>query len=116
DNFEGARARVRQARALLEFLARSAAPEADAHGALLRKELDLLRGLPDYYLYHEYLAEVNAPVYFHEFAARAEARGLQYLGEATLRDMLGDHVPADADEMVRRLAPGLVQAEQYRAF
>jgi methyltransferase-like protein/protein-L-isoaspartate O-methyltransferase len=115
DRFAGPADRVRQARAVLEALA-AAAPEGDGYGTALRKELGLLRGVPDHYLYHEYLAEVNAPVYFHEFNARAEARGLQYLGEAALLDMLTDHLPPDVRQTLRLLAADLVQAEQYLDF
>jgi SAM-dependent methyltransferase/methyltransferase-like protein len=114
--FADPRARVRQARALLEFLARSAPPGADPYGGALREELERLRGLPDYYLFHEYLAEVNAPVYFHEFNARAEARGLQYLGEAALLEMLAGYFPPDVEKTVRLLAAEVAHAEQYMDF
>jgi methyltransferase-like protein len=116
DRFAEPQVRVRQARALLEFLAGSALPETDAYGGALQKELTMLRGLPDYYLFHEYLAEVNAPVYFHEFNERAGARGLQYLGEAAFLDMLAEHFAPAVPDTLRLLATDLVQAEQYMDF
>src|SRR5262249_12693918 len=106
--------RVRQARALLEFNA-AAAPE-NAYGSALLKELQLLRSVPDHYLYHEYLAEENRPVYFHEFNARAEDWGLQYLGEAAFLEMLTEYLAPEAENTLRLLAGDLVQAEQYGDF
>ena len=38
-------------------------------------------------LFHDELAEVNEPVYFHEFAAHAARYGLQYLAEADFFEM-----------------------------
>src|SRR5262249_34675400 len=116
DRFAEPTVRVRQARALLELFARAAPAENDAYGSALRKELELLRGGPDHYLYHEYLAEVNTPVYFHEFIAHAGSWGLQYLGEAAFREMLTEHFPPDVGQTLRLLAPDLVQTEQYMDF
>jgi methyltransferase-like protein/SAM-dependent methyltransferase len=116
DRFAEPTVRVRQARALLELLAGAAPPENDPYGGALRKELELLRGVPDHYLYHEYLAEVNTPVYFHEFAARAGGWGLQYLGEAAFREMLTEQFPPDVGKTLGLLAPDLVGTEQYIDF
>jgi methyltransferase-like protein/SAM-dependent methyltransferase len=116
DRFAEPTVRVRQARALLELFARAAPPENDAYDGALRKELELLRGVPDHYLYHEYLAEVNTPLYFHEFVARAGGWGLQYLGEAAFQEMLTEHFPPDVGQTLRLLAPDLVQTEQYMDF
>jgi SAM-dependent methyltransferase/methyltransferase-like protein len=108
--------RVRQARAVLEFLTTAVPPESDGYGGGLHKELRLLRRVPDHYVFHEYLAEVNTPVYFHEFNSLAEGHGLQYLGEAAFLEMLTDHLAPGVAETVRLLAPGLVQTEQYLDF
>src|SRR5262249_7843017 len=104
DRFGEPAVRVRQARALLEFFDGAAAGH-DAYGGALRKELQLLRAVPDHYLFHEYLAEVNTPVYFHEFNARAEVHGLQYLGEAAFLEMLTEYFPPEVGETLRLLAP-----------
>jgi methyltransferase-like protein/SAM-dependent methyltransferase len=116
DRFSEPAVRIRQARALLEFFAGAGASVTDGYDGALRKELELLRGVPDHYLFHEYLAEENAPVYFHEFNARAEERGLQYLGEAAFLEMLTDHFPPDVARTLELLAPELVQTEQYIDF
>jgi SAM-dependent methyltransferase len=61
-------ARMAAARRLLEQLDH---PEA---ASLMEQGDDIL--------FHDDLAPVNDPVWFHEFAAHAERHGLQYLGEA----------------------------------
>jgi methyltransferase-like protein/SAM-dependent methyltransferase len=116
DRFAEPAVRVRQARAVLEFLAGATPAENDGYGGGLHRELQLLRKVPDHYLFHEYLAEVNTPVYFHEFNALAEGHGLQYLGEAAFLEMLTDHLAPGVANTLRLLAPDLVQAEQYMDF
>jgi methyltransferase-like protein/SAM-dependent methyltransferase len=115
DRFAEPAVRVRQARAVMEFLA-AATPENDSYGGGLHEELQLLRTVSDDYLFHEYLAEVNTPVYFHEFNALAEGHGLQYLGEAAFLEMLTDHLAPGVAETLRLLAPDLVRTEQYLDF
>ncbi|MDQ1315829.1 MAG: hypothetical protein QG662_1938 [Pseudomonadota bacterium] len=48
----------------------------------LLKEIAYLRKAAPSYLFHEYLAEFNAPMRFGEFAAQLDAHGLRYIGEA----------------------------------
>ena len=48
----------------------------------LLKEIAYLKTAAPSYLFHEYLAEYNAPLPFGEFAAQLDAHGLRYVGEA----------------------------------
>lgn len=73
--------KVGQARAFLGFLA-SAHQEADETVRWLRREVAQLTSRSPDALYHDDLAAVNRPVYFHEFVRHAAAHGLQYLAEA----------------------------------
>ena len=54
------------------------------------EEAAALADCPDDILFHDILAPVNDPVYFHEFAAHARRHGLQYLGEADPHDMFDE--------------------------
>ncbi|HEX7970992.1 MAG TPA: class I SAM-dependent methyltransferase [Thiobacillus sp.] len=45
-------------------------------------EIAYLKSAAPSYLFHEYLAEFNAPSSFGEFAARLDTHGLRYVGEA----------------------------------
>jgi SAM-dependent methyltransferase len=65
-----------QARTVLDELA------AEWTDPALLKEIAYLKTAAPSYLFHEYLAEFNAPMRFGEFAAQLDAHGLRYVGEA----------------------------------
>ena len=106
---------VRQARSFLGFLVGSVREPDGNYGRALRQEAELLGKQADSYLFHEHLEDVNLPVYFHEFMARAAAHGLQYLDEAQ-GTRLAACFPADVRETLRQLAPDPVLHEQYLDF
>lgn len=108
--------RVKQARALLDFLAQSARQDGGAYATLLRSELESLRHQADHYLYHEHLEDVNAPMYFHQFAELADAHGLRYLGEARLTTMVTGNFTPDVQKALETIATDQIQAEQYMDF
>jgi hypothetical protein len=56
--------------------------ESEWTDAALLKEIDYLKTAAPSYLFHEYLAEFNAPMAFGEFAGQLDAHGLRYVGEA----------------------------------
>ena len=114
--FEASGDRVGQARAFLDFVAKAIGSEKNTYGAFLNTELQLIRRSADSYLLHEHLEEHNAPVYFHEFAARAEAEGLRFLAEADLGVMVPGHFPAEVADVLQRLAADLVELEQFMDF
>jgi SAM-dependent methyltransferase len=107
--------RVAQARAVLEFLADSVEGDASAYGGTLRTEAEYLRKQADYYILHDHLEEVNDPVYFHEFVARAARHGLVYLGEADFASMLGSDFSPQAKERLARTAD-VLEREQLIDF
>jgi methyltransferase-like protein/SAM-dependent methyltransferase len=107
---------VREARALLQFLADAVPPDNNSYGLLLKSELDTLQAHSDSYLYHEHLEENNDPIYFFEFNERLHARGLRYLGEADLSAMVPPSLPEAAARRLAELAPNLIQMEQYLDF
>src|SRR5262249_12832872 len=82
---------------------------------LLREEVGHLQEQADYYLFHEHLEDINQPLYFHEFARRAAAKGLQYLEEARFGTLPGS-VPAEVRDVVGRISDDLIQREQYLDF
>jgi methyltransferase-like protein/SAM-dependent methyltransferase len=105
-----------QARALMDFLARSCQNETTAYSLLLKEELELQQKVLDAHLYHDHLEEHNDPIYFHEFVERLRGRNLRYLGEANFREMYQGNLPANVQEVLQRLAPDLIQMEQYLDF
>jgi methyltransferase-like protein len=114
--FEDPPTRVRQAAALLDFLASSVAAKDGPYGQLLNEELELLRRVSASYLFHEHLEDTNEPLYFHDFMERAASRGLQYLGEAEVSTMAAYRVPEEVLETLRRISSDQIQAEQYLDF
>ncbi len=108
--------RIAQARALLHFLS-EAQPESEAYGALLQEELKRVTSNKDGYLYHDDLAEINTPVYFHQFVERAAQHGLQYLAEADFFEMQDHMFPAQMAETLRQMAhQQVLLKEQYADF
>ncbi|KQU88301.1 methyltransferase type 12 [Variovorax sp. Root318D1] len=104
------------ARGMLEFLEQSARSDS-----VLKKTLEetmpIVRGASSYYLLHEFLEPCNAPCYFKEFAARAEANGLTYLADAEPSTMFvqnyGDQV---REPLLRECGGSQVLMEQYLDF
>ena len=114
--FKEPKVQAQQARALLDFMAKSAPGENSPYSIQLRNEVEELRKLPDAYIFHDHLEPYNAPVYFHQFVEIANRHGLQYLGETELATMLPSNFPGDTAETLKRIAPDLVRSEQFMDF
>ena len=110
-----AAARVRQSRAMLDFLSHSL-PSETAYGALLRQEIDVLRQEPDAYLFHDHLETVNDPVYFHQFIAAAERHDMQFLAEAEYSMMTPAQLPAAVADGLSSFAADVPVLQQYLDF
>jgi hypothetical protein len=106
------RDRVRRAREILAFLTASVRDPQARYGRMLAEEAERLAGLPDDYVFHEYLEDVNHPVYFHEFVDHAAAYGLQYLWEAYVGE-LGSDLRPEVIQAVRGLTLDLIGQQQY---
>ena len=116
ERFNTPQLRTQQARALLDFLAQSVRQDGGAYSVLLKTELETLRHQADHYLYHEHLEEVNAPLYFYQFANRAKTHGLKYLGESRVGTMVTGNFGPEIEKTLRMLATDQIQAEQYMDF
>jgi methyltransferase-like protein/2-polyprenyl-3-methyl-5-hydroxy-6-metoxy-1,4-benzoquinol methylase len=114
--FQDPPTRVRQARALLDFLAESVGQENSPYHHLLQAELNILRQTPDSYLFHEHLEEHNDPVYFFQFVRQAESKGLRYLAEADLNVMAPGNFRPEIQEVLQQLSDDLIHLEQYMDF
>lgn len=114
--FSEPKQQVQQARAILDFLAQATLAEQSAYGLLLKGELELLRNLPDAYIYHEHLEEVNEALYFREFIARTTNHGLKYLAAADFATMLSSRFAPDVAGTVQRIAPDVIGQEQLMDF
>ncbi len=104
--------RIAKARELLGFFAQSA-PADNPYAGALKAELEQWRKYADAELFHEHLEDINEPVYFHQFAERANRHGLQYLAEADFSAMQPVAFSSEAGEALRRITDDLVQTEQF---
>ena len=96
-------------------MASSVPTSQQVYGALLREEIETLGTVNDSYVVHEELEAENHPVYFSEFAHRADAVGLRFLGEAypSLTDV---QLSPELREKLRQLSADDIQYEQYLDF
>ena len=107
---------IQQGRALLDFIAQSVKGDNNPYVLNLKQELENIKKQPDWYIFHDYLEEVNDPIYFHEFINKVEKYKLQYLGETELKSMLTNKLPKNIQETIHRIAPSQVRLEQMMDF
>lgn len=107
---------IPQARSMVTLLQRSLRSVDAPLAVYLRNSLTQIDNHPDWYLRHDVLEETNEPLYFHAFAAMAEAAGLQYLGDAELSKMVDFGFPEDVRKALHLIADDIVRFEQYLDF
>ena len=108
--------RVDQALALVKMIGEAKARDKDPYSLLIRQEMTRASSEQDRaVLYHDDLADINDPVFFHEFAADAAAHGLQFLAEADFFEMTGRLFPPDAAAMLKGMDDPILR-EQYLDF
>jgi hypothetical protein len=67
-------------------------------------------------LFHDDLAEVSTPFYFHEFVEHSVRHGLQFLSEADLFESQMRDLPESAGRLIAGLPEDTVVREQYLDF
>ena len=113
--FEEAEEQINQARALAGFVS-SAQDDTDLYRQLLKEEMDRFLVYDGHYVFHDALAEINTPFYFHQVTEAAAAHGLAYLGEAEFHEMLDQNLPPRVAEKLNELSGNRVAREQYLDF
>jgi SAM-dependent methyltransferase len=83
---------------------------------VLREHMERMLEAADALLFHDDLAEVSTPFYFHEVVEHAGLHGLRFLAEADLSESLMRDVPEGVEALVRRLPDDFVVREQYLDF
>lgn len=110
---ESPAARIEEAQALARLLAEGRTAQ-DPYTALMKAELDRFVARHPGFLFHDDLAAVNDPCYFHEFAAHAARHRLQFLCEAELVAMAYGGLTPEARRVLDALDP--LAREQYLDF
>ncbi|HEV3165834.1 MAG TPA: class I SAM-dependent methyltransferase [Isosphaeraceae bacterium] len=108
-------ARIDQARAILDFLVQSVWNPGSVYARFLEEQAERLKPKADSYVFHEYLEDVNVPLYYHEFVERAAEHGLKVLGDARFGSM-GVNVSAALKSKLEALSADPVRQEQYLEF
>jgi SAM-dependent methyltransferase len=91
--------------------------DKDNERDLMRAEFDRVLGYAPGHFYHDDLADINSPVYFHEFMEQASRHGLQYLAEADFYEMQGPPAAPEGPDAPRLPSPGdRIEFEQYIDF
>jgi methyltransferase-like protein/SAM-dependent methyltransferase len=106
--------RITAAREVFRVLREAQTPDS-AWAAVLDEEAAAVEKQPDFYLYHEHLAEQNGAVYFRDFVEHARRHGLQYLGEAGKR-YGADTLSPELREKFLESSDDLIELEQYVDF
>jgi len=101
-------AKIAQARALLNFLAKSSATHTTPYAAYLRSEAEFLEKQPDLYLFHDHLEEHNKPYFFQDFVKFASHYGLQFLGESSLSSMWAGNLGAETSKKLGDVSDAVV--------
>jgi len=87
---------------MIKFLKKSVKDNTQ-HTALMKATLDLIDenhlGSQHYYIGHEYLDICNNPVYFKDFAEKANYSGLGYVGEGEVHSMFHPISPDCFDDL-----------------
>jgi cyclopropane fatty-acyl-phospholipid synthase-like methyltransferase/methyltransferase-like protein len=107
--------RLNQARAFCGLLV-NARHKTDAYDQLIRHEIASIQQRRSECLYHDDLAEVNRPVYFHQFMEQAARHGLRFLAEAEYFMMQDADLTEAARDAVRGLDGNRLLKEQYLDF
>jgi methyltransferase-like protein/SAM-dependent methyltransferase len=110
-------AATKQARDLLAFLIESVPDNRPNYRRMLEEEHQRINPCKDSYIFHEHLEELNEPVLFHEFVARAAGHGLQFLAEADRATLsMERQLPRAAVSALTRLTDDIIAREQYLDF
>jgi SAM-dependent methyltransferase len=105
--------RVAEAQALARLLAQGQVLN-DPYTALMKAELTRFSSRDAGFLFHDDLAEVNEPCYFHDFVAHAGTHRLQFLCEAELVATAYVGLAAEVRQVLDALEP--LAREQYLDF
>ena len=106
------RARIDKARQALGVLSDAIGRSDSAYCRGLKEIVAWLGPREDWYFFHEYLEDVNEPLYFHEFVERLKGAHLKYLGETWLAPATQGFSP-QVETSLRTITADSLELEQY---
>jgi SAM-dependent methyltransferase len=90
--------------------------EPSPYAQVLREHMDRMLRYSTALLFHDDLAEISTPFYFHEFIEHANHHSLAFLAEADLFESQMRDVPDSAGRLMEGLPDDVVVREQYLDF
>ncbi|HEX4837884.1 MAG TPA: class I SAM-dependent methyltransferase, partial [Solirubrobacteraceae bacterium] len=90
--------------------------EPSPYAQVLREHMDRMLRYSTALLFHDDLAEISTPFYFHEFMEHATHHQLAFLSEADLFESQMRDVPDSAGQLMEDLPDDVVVREQYLDF
>jgi SAM-dependent methyltransferase len=108
--------KIARAKAFLGLLRAAQAAEGTSSAVVKTEALRILDFGADAVLFHDDLAEINRPFYFHEFAALAGQHRLQFLAEADFSALQDSAHSPPVAEALAQLDDNIVLKEQYLDF
>jgi SAM-dependent methyltransferase len=90
--------------------------EPSPYAQVLREHMERMLGYSDALLFHDDLADISTPFYFHEFVEHAAHHKLGFLAEADLFESQMRDVPESAGRLMAGLPDDVVVREQYMDF
>jgi SAM-dependent methyltransferase len=90
--------------------------EPSPFARVLREHMERMLSYSDALLFHDDLAEVSTPFYFHEVVEHANRHGLRFLAEADLAESQMRDLPDSAAKLIAGLPDDMVVREQYLDF
>ena len=107
--------KITQARGIIDFITSALEEDKTPHSDFMRNEIKFIKSQPDSYILHEYLAENNHPLYFHQFMTLAKDKKLSYLADAQLHNMYSDNFPSKVSQQLASV-PDIIATNQYMDF
>lgn len=106
--------KLRAAQELMQTIV--AIEQPSPYAQVLREHMARMLRYTDALLFHDDLAEISTPFYFHEFVEHANHHRLAFLSEADLFESQMRDVPESAERLMAGLADDVVVREQYLDF
>jgi methyltransferase-like protein/2-polyprenyl-3-methyl-5-hydroxy-6-metoxy-1,4-benzoquinol methylase len=107
--------KIQQAHGLLNFLSDAVPETSTEYRSLIEAERKTLQSMNDTYLYHDHLENINTPFFLHEFVGKAQAHGLEYVGDTAITSMYAENMPPKAVQFLRQIGD-IIDQEQYMDF
>ena len=108
-------AKVANGLRFVEFLKETSKPDS-LYRSLLVEQLEYLAAKAPESVFHDDLASINQPLYFHEFIEAIETAGLRFISELEPMAFFTDDLPSFAQEALDKVWDDPIRREQYLDF